>query len=56
MLGVICKVSNWKTLSGETFCVLEKRLLSIFKGTVSRYCGVVSCFRSRLFLNQSEAN
>ena len=29
LLGVICKVSNTKT-SGETFCFLEKRLLSIF--------------------------
>ena len=31
LLGVACKVSNTKTLSGETFCFLEKRLLSIFK-------------------------
>ena len=30
-LGVIWKVSNRKTLSGETFCFLEKCLLSIFK-------------------------
>jgi len=30
-LGVICKVSNRKTLFGETFCVLAKRSLSIFK-------------------------
>ena len=30
LLGVICKVSNRKTLSGETFCFLEKHLLSIF--------------------------
>ena len=29
--GVIWKVSNRKTLSGETFCFLEKCLLSIFK-------------------------
>ena len=27
--GVICKVSIRKTLSGETFCFPEKRLLSI---------------------------
>ena len=27
----ICEVSNRKTLSGETFCFLEKRWLSIFK-------------------------
>ena len=26
-----CKVSNRKTLSGETFCFLEKLLLSIIK-------------------------
>ena len=26
-----CKVSNKKTLSGETFCFLEKLLLSIIK-------------------------
>ena len=32
LLGVICKVSNTQTwLSFETFCFLEKRLLSIFK-------------------------
>ena len=29
LLGVGCKVSNRKTLSGETFCFPEKRLLSI---------------------------
>ena len=29
--GVLWKVSNDKTLSGETFCSLEKHLLSIFK-------------------------
>ena len=29
-LGVICKNSNRKILSGETFCFLE-RLLSIFR-------------------------
>ena len=31
LLGVICKVSNRKALSGETFFFLEKNLLSIFK-------------------------
>ena len=36
LLGVICKVSNRKTLSGETFCFLEKPLLSIFKCCASR--------------------
>ena len=29
LLGVVCKVSNRKTLSGETFCFPEKGLLSI---------------------------
>ena len=29
LLGVICKVLNRKTLSSETFCFLEKCLLSI---------------------------
>ena len=29
VLGVVCKVSNRKTLSGETFCFPETRLLSI---------------------------
>ena len=28
LLGVICKVSNRKTMTGKTFCSLEKRLLS----------------------------
>ena len=30
LLGVKCKVTNRKTLSGETVCLLEKRLLLIF--------------------------
>ena len=30
LLGVICKVLNRKTLSGETFRFFEKHLLSIF--------------------------
>ena len=40
LLGVIFyKVSNRKTLSGETFCFLEKRLLPIFKFVLSlTYC------------------
>ena len=29
LLGVVCKVSKRKTLSGETVCFPEKRLLSI---------------------------
>ena len=29
LLGVVCKVSNRKTLSAETFCLPEKRLQSI---------------------------
>ena len=29
-LGVICKVSNRKTMSRETFCFLKKRLLYQF--------------------------
>ena len=31
LLGVICKVSNRKTLPGETLSFLEKKVLSIFK-------------------------
>ena len=31
----MCKVSNRKKLSGETFCLLEKRLLSTFKRCAS---------------------
>ena len=31
LVGVVCKVSNRKTSSGEIFCFLGKRLLSIFK-------------------------
>ena len=31
LLGVTCKVLNKKTLSGKTFCFLEKLLQSIFK-------------------------
>ena len=29
LLDVVCKVSNRKTLSGETFCLPEKGLLSM---------------------------
>ena len=29
LLGVVCKVSSRKTLSGETFCFPEERLISI---------------------------
>ena len=29
LLGVVCKVLNRKILSGETFCIPEKCLLSI---------------------------
>ena len=35
LLGVIRKVSNRKTLTDETFCFLEKRLLSIYTFFVS---------------------
>ena len=35
LLGVMCKVSNIKTLSGETFHFLKKCLLSIFKSCAS---------------------
>ena len=31
ILGVMCKVLNRKTLSGEAFCFLEKHLPLIFK-------------------------
>ena len=37
LLSIICKVSKRKTLSGETFCFLEKRLLSIFKFCASSH-------------------
>ena len=33
--GVICKVSDRKTLSGETFCFLEIHLLSILSACTS---------------------
>ena len=31
LLGVVCNVSNRKTLSGKTFCFLKKHVLLIFK-------------------------
>ena len=31
LLGIVCSVSNTKTVSGKTFCFLEKRVLLIFK-------------------------
>ena len=31
LLGVVCNVLNTKTVSGKTFCFLEKCILLIFK-------------------------
>ena len=31
LLGVVCNISNRKTLSGKTFCFLEKHVPLIFK-------------------------
>ena len=44
LLDVICKVSNRKTLSGETFCCLEKGLLSILNFNVLQvtYCFIMN--------------
>ena len=43
LLGVICKVSNRKTLSGKTFCFLEKRcyqyLNFVLRGTYELLIG-----------------
>ena len=44
LLGVICKVSNRKRSSGEIFCFLGKRLLSIFKLCASSNCFFMSCW------------
>ena len=52
LLGVIWKVSNRKTLSGETFCFLAKCLLSIFK--FDAFCFFFST--SWLVLNQLSWN
>ena len=41
-LGVMCKVSNRKTLSGETFCFIEKHLLSVFKFVLRASCFITS--------------
>ena len=44
LLGVRCKVSNRKTLSGETLFFLEKKVLSIFKiGASSDLLFFTSC-------------
>ena len=40
LLGVVCKVSNRKTLSGETVCFPEKRLLPILNFALR----VIYCF------------
>ena len=43
LMGVICKVSNMKTLPGETFHFLTKHLLSIFKScALSTFCFLMS--------------
>ena len=45
LLGVIRKVSNRKTLTDETFCFVEKRLLSIFTFLLREtYCFFTSCW------------
>ena len=46
LLDVMCKVSNRKTLSGETFCCLEKGLLSILNFNVLQvtYCFIMNCW------------
>ena len=45
LLAVICKVSNRKTLSGEIFCLFEKRLLLTFKFVLREtYCLFVFFF------------
>ena len=44
LLGVVCKVLNRKTLSVETFCFPEKRLLSILNFVLRvTYCFFTSC-------------
>ena len=44
LLGVVCKVSNRKTLSGETFCFPEKRLPSILNFVLRvTYCFFTGC-------------
>ena len=45
LLGVVCKVSNRKTLSGETFCFPEKRLPSILNFVLRvTYCFFTGCW------------
>ena len=45
LLGVVCKVSNRKTSSGETVCFPEKRLLSILNFALRViYCVFFSFF------------
>ena len=46
-LGVMCKVSNRKTLSGETFCLIEKHLLSVFK-----FCASSKLFSYELLIGR----
>ena len=52
LLGVVCKVSDRKTLSGETFCYPEKRLLSILRFVLRvTYCFV---FLTRCWLPDNQ--
>ena len=45
LLSVVCKVSNRKTLSGETFCFPEKRLPSILNFVLRvTYCFFTGCW------------
>ena len=48
LLGVVCKVSNGKTLPSEAFCFPEKRLLSILNFVLR----VTYCFFCELLIDR----
>ena len=45
----MCQVSNRKTLSGETFCFIEKHLLSVFK-----FCASSKWFYYELLIGDNQ--
>ena len=56
LLGVVCKVSKRKTLSGETVCFPEKRLLSILNFALRLHSYCFFSFFYKLLIGRSTTN
>ena len=56
LLRVVCKVSNRKTLSGETVCFTEKSLLSILNFALQLFILSFLFFFYELLIGRSTTN